>query len=236
MMLNQTFTNLKIITRERKHPKKCLSPCWGLEETSGVHSIPLCLFISLYLYLSVTLSGRPHLFLEIMKSRPVIACSACSHRPQVLQYNINSGTLSPHWGMEETNGFQLSLYIYPTVSMPLNISVYLSLCLVICVIFLQSFVWPVISRSACGHIPRGQKPEWQYNMSVCFSLRLVVCGPFSFFVFVLIFSKGVQRRNAFIPTLGSEGTQWVPVELICTSLCLSVCSYVYLFDNHFCSP
>ena len=30
----------------------------------------------------------------------------------------------------------------------------------------------------------------------------------------------VQRCNTFIPTLGSEGPQWDPVELICLSISL----------------
>ena len=63
-----------------------------------------------------------------------------------------------------------------------------------------------------------KSPEWQYNMSVHPSVHLVVRGPFAIFVFVLISSVGVQRRDAFIPTLGSKGTQWGPVKLMWSSL------------------
>ena len=40
--------------------------------------------------------------------------------------------------------------------------------------------------------------------------------------FVLTPSVGVQRRAAFIPTLGSEGPQWHPVKLVCISVSLSL--------------
>ena len=57
---------------------------------------------------------------------------------------------------------------------------------------------------------------------ICPSVRPVVRGPFVVFVFVLISSVGVQRRNSFIPTLGSGGHQWGPVEIVCLSICPSV--------------
>ena len=41
-----------------------------------------------------------------------------------------------------------------------------------------------------------------------------------------ITSVGFQRHNAFIPTLGSGGPQWGPVEFMCVSVCLSICLYV----------
>ena len=47
-------------------------------------------------------------------------------------------------------------------------------------------------------------------------------------VYVLISNVGVQRRNAFISTLGSEGHQWDIVELICLFVSLSVCSFVHV--------
>ena len=62
-------------------------------------------------------------------------------------------------------------------------------------------------------------------MSVYTSVHPVVSGPFEILVFVLISSVGVQRSDVFIPTLGSEGPQWGPVELICMCLYLSVSLY-----------
>ena len=54
-------------------------------------------------------------------------------------------------------------------------------------------------RAAYGDAGHGVKStEWQYNMSVCPSVYPVVRGPFVTFVFVLISSVGVQRRDAFI--------------------------------------
>ena len=35
---------------------------------------------------------------------------------------------------------------------------------------------------------------------------------------ITITSVGVQNRDAFILTLGSGGSQWVPVELMCLSV------------------
>ena len=62
-------------------------------------------------------------------------------------------------------------------------------------------------------------------MSVHLSVYLVVRRPFAVLVFVFISNVGVQRRNAFIPTLGSEGPQWGPVELLYLSVRLSVSLY-----------
>ena len=72
------------------------------------------------------------------------------------------------------------------------------------------------------------------------SVRSIVCEPFVVFVFVLTSSVGVQRRDEFIPTLGSGGPQWGPVKVICLyvfpyvspSLHLSVWSSVSLFGDH----
>ena len=62
---------------------------------------------------------------------------------------------------------------------------------------------------------------------MCLSIHLVVCGPSAIFVFVLFYSVGVQRRDVFMPTLGSDRPYWGPVKFIFPSvylyLCLSVC-------------
>ena len=51
-------------------------------------------------------------------------------------------------------------------------------------------------------------------------------GLFEFFVFVLIYSMGVQRQYEFIPALGLKGPQWDPVELIYPSVSLYLCMFV----------
>ena len=80
--------------------------------------------------------------------------------------------------------------------------------------------------------------EWQYTMSVCPSVHLSGnLWEFYDFIFVLISSVGVQRRDTFIPTLGSEGPQWGPDKLICPYLSLflylSVRSSAAMFGDNF---
>ena len=58
------------------------------------------------------------------------------------------------------------------------------------------------------------------------SVFSVVRGPFTIFLFVLIYSVWVQRWDAFIPTMGSEGPQWGLVEIIYPSICQSINPYV----------
>ena len=123
--------------------------------------------------------------------------------------------LSPNWG---TSGVQSSLYlrlsvhpssclsvclsVRPSVRPSIHPSVYPSVtpffCPVVRVAFWQSFTRPVIARSLWGAGHGVKSTEWQYNMSVCPSVYPVVRGPFATFVFVLISSVGVQRRDAFI--------------------------------------
>ena len=65
-------------------------------------------------------------------------------------------------------------------------------------------------------------------------IRLYICPlvcPWAFFdfVFVLIYSVGVQWHNAFIiPTMRSKGPQWGPVEPIYLSLCPYLCLSISL--------
>ena len=56
------------------------------------------------------------------------------------------------------------------------------------------------------------------------------------FVFVLISSVGVQHCNAFIPTLGLEGPQWGPIEIIFLSVRLSAVTSASLFGNQSARP
>ena len=81
---------------------------------------------------------------------------------------------------------------------------------------------------------------------ICPSVRPVVCGPFSIFVFVFnsfnniemltititITSVGVHRCDVFIPVLGYGGPPWGPVKIMCLyvymSLSLSLCLYICL--------
>ena len=49
-----------------------------------------------------------------------------------------------------------------------------------------------------------------------------VCG----FLFVLIYSVGVQRCDVFIPTLVYKGPQWGPVKIISTSVCPYLCTVI----------
>ena len=49
------------------------------------------------------------------------------------------------------------------------------------------------------------------------------------------FQFGVQLCDSFIPTLGYKGPKWVPVELICLSVSMSLCLSVHLvFIVNFC--
>ena len=66
------------------------------------------------------------------------------------------------------------------------------------------------------------------------SIHPYVCRPFVIFVFVLIFSVGVQHRDSFVNTMGSKGPQWCPVEHICLSISLSLCLYVSIFGLPHC--
>ena len=61
-------------------------------------------------------------------------------------------------------------------------------------------------------------------MSVCLYVFLQV---FCDFLFVFISSLGCQHRYAFILTLGSEGPQWGPFNIIC--LYLSLCNRPHHF-------
>ena len=67
--------------------------------------------------------------------------------------------------------------------------------------------------------------------STCVCKRIV----YAIFVFLLISSVWVQCRDVFIPTLGSKGTQWGLVELMCqfiNYLCMSIsmsdCPHLFL--------
>ena len=68
------------------------------------------------------------------------------------------------------------------------------------------------------------------------SVSPVIRWTFAVFLFVLIYSVGVQRRDAFIPTLGSRETQWCPVKLMCPFICAYVSLYIWssssLFGEH----
>ena len=47
-------------------------------------------------------------------------------------------------------------------------------------------------------------------------------------IIITINIVGVQRHDAFIPTLGYGGPQWVSVKFICPSVSLFLCLSVYL--------
>ena len=113
-----------------------------------------------------------------------------------------------------------------------------------------SIIFPSVRQSVCP----------VFCPVVCPFVRLVVRGPFAIFlsifnsfntiemitvtITITITSVGVQRHDAFIPTLGSEVPQWGPVNLIFSSvslyvrmyLCISFLSSSSLFGNHPCSP
>ena len=71
------------------------------------------------------------------------------------------------------------------------------------------------------------------RLSVRPSIRPSVYGPFAVFVFVLISIVGVQSCDACIPTLGSKGSQWGPVNIMYRSLRISVQSSASLFVYYF---
>ena len=102
--------------------------------------------------LSISLSIHPRQILVIIKSWPVIARRECVHRPQVMQYNIYSSTLSPHWGPKDPSGVQLSLYVCLTV--------YLS-------VLPHRFL--VIIRVACN-FPRHMRPQATDSNPLCDSI------------------------------------------------------------------
>ena len=122
---------------------------------------------------------------------------------------INS-YISPHWGLKVPSGVQFSLYVHLSVSLSGRLHRFL-----------------VINRvdRNCAQCMRPQATG-SHPLSdniICPSVHMSSC-PRSFydFLFVLISSVGVHHCNIFIPTLGSEGPQWVTFKLICPSVCLSV--------------
>ena len=141
------------------------------------------------------------------------------------------------------NGVQLSLYVC--------LSVYLFLCLSVSLSGRPRRVLVIIHAARnCAHRMRLQAMglntlsddiicpsiHSSIRLSVFPSGHPVVRGPFAIFVFMLISCVGVQHWDAFIPTLGSEGPHWDPVDIIWLSLCLSVRSSASIFGVHFCGP
>ena len=128
---------------------------------------------------------------------------------------------SPHWGPKYPNGFQLRLYVHTSV----RLSVSLSGCLC-------RFLEIISAAHNCAYCmqPQNTGSNTLSGIIICLpilmSVRTLVREPFSIFVFVLIFSVEVQSHDSFIPTLGSEGPQWGPVENIFCPVCLSVSLYL----------
>ena len=88
-------------------------------------------------------------------------------------------------------------------------------------------------------------------MSVYLSVCLVIYGPFVIFLFLFIYSVGIQRRDAFISSVGVQrrnaylhtgvsinpvGSSQVNMSIylsICMAVSLSLCIYVRLYALDF---
>ena len=131
--------------------------------------------------------------------------------------------LFPHWGPEDlvrSNREYMSFYMY--VSLYLCVSLCLS-------------VWSYVSifgnnKSAARNCAVSMRPQATGSNplssiikfpSIQSSTCLLKC-----FVFVLKFQCGVQRRDAFIPTLGSRGPQWGLFKFIYLYVSLYLCLVV----------
>ena len=105
--------------------------------------------------------------------------------------------LSPHWGPVNLISMCVCLYIRSSVSPSICLSLSLSGRPLRCLEIIYADrncaqgMWP----QAMGSNPLSGSIIY---LSVCPSVRLVVRGPFAVFVFVLISSVGVQRRDEFI--------------------------------------
>ena len=121
--------------------------------------------------------------------------------------------------------------------MSARLSVCLSVCLSLCLsvsLYNRPRRFLAIIRAACNCAQRMRPQATGSNplsgSIICPSVRLSgrmrqFCN---FGIFVLISSVGVQRHDAFTPTLGSKGSMWGPVELICPSVSLSIRLYLCL--------
>ena len=122
------------------------------------------------------------------------------------------------------------LYICLSISLYLCLSVSLSGHPHICL---------TIIRVACNFLQRMRPQDILSNplsgSITCPSVHPSVCpfvrDSFRIFVFAINSSVGVQRRNSFIPILGSKVPQWGPVELLCLSLCFYFRYYASLFGD-----
>ena len=111
----------------------------------------------------------------------------------------------PHTGVQSSLYVRTYVYMYVCMSLCLYVSLSSHRRRFLAIIKAR----PVIEHSTCGHRPRGQIP-WVAVEYVHLYACPVVRGPFVISVLVLI------------PKMGSKGTQWGPVYLVCKYVCPSV--------------
>ena len=133
----------------------------------------------------------------------------------------------PHTGVKRT----------PVGSSRAYMSIFPSLCPIACVVFCNHPRVPQLRASHAAASHGANSPVWQYNISVHSSVVL-----FYIFIFVLIYSMGVQCRDAFIPSEVQLILCFLP--FLCLSICLFVSPYLCislrlsasLFGDHLRDP
>ena len=161
------------------------------------------------------MSDHPHRLLATIKARTVISRSACGQRQRVMQYNIYSINFYPHWVPKYPSGVYLSLYVFISVSLSGPLRLFL-----VIIWSARNCVQRMRPQAKVSNILSGSIIFPSAHPSVC----PVICGPFAFFVFVLISIVLVHRCNAFIPQWGTVKLipQWGTVKVIYLPLCLVV--------------
>ena len=148
--------------------------------------------ICLSVHLSVSISGRLCRFWQSF-ARAIIVRSACRCSPWVQISSIRPVVCGPYYdfcicnnfhfedpalcdafisslGYEGPRGVQLSIYVCP--------SIYLSLYLVVCVVFGNHLRGPLLCAVHADAAHGFKYPEWQYNISFCLSVCPYVCPVF----------------------------------------------------------
>ena len=98
--------------------------------------------------------------------------------------SVNDGNnLYLHTGSQRTPVGSNRAYMYVRISVSMSLF-----------LFVHAFVRPVIECSTCGLKPRFQIPKGKYNMTLCWYIP----RSFANFVFVFIYSVGVQHWGGFI--------------------------------------
>ena len=166
--------------------------------------------------MSVCLSVCPSLHLSIicLSVRSSIRSSVCPYVRPPLRPSIST-SVRPSDHLPAPPYLRLSVYLslYISVSLSGHPRRFLAIIHVACNCAQRIRLQAMGSNPLSGSI-------------ICPSVRTpvhpVVRGPFSVIVFVFISCVGFQRRDSFIPTVGSSGPQWGPVDIIRMCVCFSV--------------